>query len=248
MTAAPEQRVVSLEVEAVVPTVETALQAQGIPPDVTPNWRTLELAEEAREIFRRLAKPVGVWAPVTRTSFAELFRGEGQNAPATPVDVTANQADELAMFAVTVGPELPAAIVDLFDRQDPALGSMLDGYASEGVELAADLLEHSYTEWLRRESRVGPESGVLRYSPGYCGWHVSGQRKLFDYLGPQQIGIELRESCLMQPLKSISGVIFAGRREIFEFENTFDFCEECSTWACRERIGAVLGGAGNGDS
>jgi hypothetical protein len=86
----------------------------------------------------------------------------------------------------------------------------------------------------------------LRYSPGYCGWHVSGQRKLFDYLLPEEIGITLRESFLMQPLKSISGVVIAGRRQIFDFENTFDFCDDCSTWTCRERISAILGGARNG--
>ena len=125
---------------------------------------------------------------------------------------------------------------------------MLDGYASEGVERAADQLERAYVDWLSSEGRLEADSGTLRYSPGYCGWHVSGQRKLFRYLVPEDAGISLRESCLMQPLKSISGVIITGRRAIFDFENTFDFCEECSTWTCRERISAVFGGTTDGDT
>jgi hypothetical protein len=208
----------------------------------------MALAEEARELFRSLARPAGVWSSISFAEFTELFAGDGLNAPATPVDETARQADELAMFAVTVGPELPAAIVDLFERQEPALASMLDGYASEGVEMVADQLERAYVEWLVAESRLDAGSGTLRYSPGYCGWHVSGQRRLFRFLMPEDVGISLRESCLMQPLKSISGVIIAGRCEIFDFENTFDFCEECSTWTCRERISAVLGGTTDGDT
>ena len=248
MAQAGQRRIVSIETSAVVPAVTTVLRSQGIPPDVTPNWRTMALVEEATELFRSLARPAGVWASISFSEFEELFAGDGFNAPATPVDATARQADELAMFAVTVGPELPSAIEDLFERQEPALASMLDGYASEGVELVADQLERVYVEWLAAENRLEEGSGTLRYSPGYCGWHVSGQRRLFRYLGPEDVGISLRESCLMQPLKSISGVIIAGRRAIFDFENTFDFCEECSTWTCRDRISAVLGGATDGDT
>ena len=31
-----------------------------------------------------------------------------------------------------------------------------------------------------REHKVAESAAVLRYSPGYCGWHVSGQKKLFE--------------------------------------------------------------------
>ena len=123
---------------------------------------------------------------------------------------------------------------------------MLDAQASEGAELAANETENRYVSWLAGKGRFNSRSGALRYSPGYCGWHVSGQRKLFDHLLPEKIGITLRESFLMQPLKSISGVVIAGQRQIFDFENTFDFCEDCSTWTCRERISAAMEGARNG--
>jgi len=245
MSTGPRQ-ILPIDVEAVVPNVTSVLSAQGIPPDVTPNWRTLEVAEEAAEIFHKLAKPIGVWASISLTAFEEVFGGEGHNARATPVKDTVRQADDLALFAVTVGDALPVAISDLFDRQEPALASMLDANASEGAELAAGYLERCYVDWLSEKDRVGAESGALRYSPGYCGWHVSGQRSLFEYLLPEEVGITLRESSLMQPLKSISGVIIAGGKEIFDFENTFGFCEECSTWTCRERISA-LGATGRKD-
>ena len=84
-------------------------------------------------------------------------------------------------------------------------------------------------------------TALLRYSPGYCGWHVSGQKRLFEFLQPQQIGITLRESFLMQPLKSISGVMIAGPIDIHRFKNDYPFCERCETEGCRERIRALAG-------
>jgi hypothetical protein len=65
---------------------------------------------------------------------------------------------------------------------------------------------------------------------------VSGQRALFARLGPEQIGITLRESCLMVPLKSISGVILCGPTEIHEFDDDYSFCPACKTHSCRARI------------
>jgi hypothetical protein len=82
---------------------------------------------------------------------------------------------------------------------------------------------------------------VLPYSPGYCGWHISGQRALFRHLEPERIGITLNTSFLMQPLKSVSGVLVVGDPRIHEFDNDFDFCAECATLDCRARIGSVSG-------
>ena len=240
MMLAAARQILPIEVDAVTPSLPAVLEAQGIPADVTPNWRTLEVAEKAAEVYRQLAEPIGVWASISLTTFEKVFGGEGHNASTTPVEDTVRRADDLALFAVTVGDALPSAIADLFDQQEPALASMLDAHASEGAELAADYLQGRYVDWLLGNERFGTGTGALRYSPGYCGWHVSGQRSLFEYLRPGEVGITLRESCLMQPLKSISGVIIAGRKEIFDFENTFDFCEECSTWTCRDRISSVL--------
>ncbi|UCE26659.1 MAG: hypothetical protein JSW52_09965, partial [Candidatus Coatesbacteria bacterium] len=94
---------------------------------------------------------------------------------------------------------------------------------------------------LAKNGKLSPESGVLRYSPGYCGWDISGQKKLFEYLKPNDVGITLRESYLMEPLKSVSGVIVAGPAEIHDFELNYPFCRDCVTKFCRDRIKSVHG-------
>ena len=82
-----------------------------------------------------------------------------------------------------------------------------------------------------------------RYSPGYCGWHITAQRKLFAALQPAAIGVSLNASCLMEPLKSVSGVILAGPPAIHEFEAGFPFCRQCRDRSC----GARLADAGPAD-
>ena len=49
-----------------------------------------------------------------------------------------------------------------------------------------------------------------RYSPGYCGWQVAEQHKLFQLIPDNYCGIRLTESALMDPVKSVSGIIGIG--------------------------------------
>ena len=81
----------------------------------------------------------------------------------------------------------------------------------------------------------GDEARVLPYSPGYCGWHVSGQRALFAYLDAGEIGVTLNASCLMNPLKSVSGVLAAGPPDIHRFAPTYACCAECRNRTCLGR-------------
>jgi hypothetical protein len=80
----------------------------------------------------------------------------------------------------------------------------------------------------------------LRYSPGYCGWHISGQKRLFERLNPAEIGITLNSSFLMQPLKSISGVIVSAERKYHLIKSDYPFCAVCPHRSCRERINLLL--------
>ena len=50
-----------------------------------------------------------------------------------------------------------------------------------------------------------------RYSPGYCGWNVSEQKNIFQLIPEKFCGIELTDSCVMVPMKSVSGIIGIGK-------------------------------------
>ncbi|MBE0432342.1 hypothetical protein IBX73_02615 [candidate division WOR-3 bacterium] len=228
--------VIKISVAEVIPDQNDSLVFQGISSSVEPSRRIVELYDCARDLFVACAQPAGIVADITQLDFAAVFYGEGRNEPDAPVAAICARASCLALFAATLGQEVHARISALFERGDFALASMLDSVASAGVEIAADVVEKYYTRALRERGLTAENDAVMRYSPGYCGWHVSGQKKLFNYLKPGEIGIELRESFLMDPLKSVSGVLMSGPREIHLFDDTCSFCGQCEDHSCRKRI------------
>ncbi len=227
--------VLKIPVKDVIPGQKESLALQGISSMKEPSDRIVKLYKSARVLFEAICRPIGVVADITKEDFAHVYRGEGRNEPSTPVQEIFEKADRLALFAVTVGHEVHEEINELFKQKDFALGSMLDSVASVGVEKAADVVEARLAK-TKSKRRGGSEPTVtMRYSPGYCGWHVSGQKKLFEFLKPRDIGITLRESFLMEPLKSVSGVLIQGRAEIHKVEDKYPFCIQCDAHSCRER-------------
>lgn len=233
------RKIYNIPIESTIPFIDAILNAQGIPHLSTANDRSRELAQQAITIYRQNAEPIGLFMEILKDEFEIIFNGDGRNEVNSPVKPIYEQAEELALFTVTIEENICSDIKRFFDENDFAIGSMLDSAASEGTEMAAQSLQNIYRQHLINIGRFNSHSCVLRFSPGYCGWHISGQRKLFRHLHPEDIGITLNQSFLMQPLKSISGVFISGKKEIFQFEDTFSFCRDCATHSCIERIKAV---------
>lgn len=208
--------------------------ALGLKRGVEPSPRSEELLRRALDLFRGLAAPAAVVKPVTAEEFATVFAGRGGNEPRAPLAGIYPRAGRLHLFAFTLGGPLGAEIGRLF-AGDFALGAVLDAVASQAAENAARVAER----W--SESLPVPGAGdggpwrCFLYSPGYCGWHVSGQEALFAALRPETIGIRLNASFLMTPLKSVSGVLVAGPAALHRLEASYPFCARCTSPACQER-------------
>lgn len=225
----------------IVPQRAPVLAHQGIAAGRSVSAAVEETWREAQDLFPEFAEPVGMFREIDGAEFARVYAGEGRNEPRTPVGDIAPEAERLALFAATLGPRISQEIAERFGSNDLALGCMLDSVASIAADSLAKELERCYRDGLETAGEVGADARALCYSPGYCGWHISGQGKLFEFLRPGQIGITLRESFLMDPLKSVSGVVLVGPREIHEFDMDYAFCEECRTRSCRARINALEG-------
>jgi hypothetical protein len=116
-------------------------------------------------------------------------------------------AEEAALFICTAGP-----VIGEMSRNSMKGGDLLKGYVydvigSEVVEAAADLMQ----EELRKSMSALGKGITNRFSPGYCGWDVAEQHQLFSFFKDNFCGITLTESALMNPIKSVSGVIGIGR-------------------------------------
>lgn len=211
------------------------LRLQGIPSSADLPKRVESLLVTALESVSALARPAAVVAGLSIEDFQAVYDGDGRNDPDTPVAEIVPKAARLALFAATLGEELSAEIQGVFDSGDLAGAVMLDAAASAAAERMVELLEIRCS----RIASTPPDSAVLAYSPGYCGWHVSGQRALFRALRPTEAGITLNDSCLMRPLKSVSGVLVAGPPEIHEFDDHYPCCSLCTTRECRDRIARI---------
>ncbi len=112
----------------------------------------------------------------------------------------------VALFASTAGAVFDKWSKELFNEGDFPGGYVVDCVGSEIVESAADWLEQRLIEQLASQNL----KITNRFSPGYCGWDVFEQHKLFSLLPPEFLGIRLTESALMVPVKSVSGFIGVG--------------------------------------
>ena len=115
-------------------------------------------------------------------------------------------ADHIAAFVCTIGNSLEKLSRELMDKGEALEGYILDLIGSEVAEGIAEYL-HKNVEQLSLSNRLQVSN---RFSPGYCGWDVKEQNKLFDLFQQPCCGITLNSSSLMNPIKSVSGIIGIG--------------------------------------
>ncbi len=116
------------------------------------------------------------------------------------------RADSIAIFLCTAGSELGNRSRRAMKEGDLLTGYIYDVIGSEMVEAASDLMQADLEREMSNEGR----KITNRYSPGYCGWNVEEQHKLFRFFPDNYCGIRLTQSALMDPVKSVSGFIGIG--------------------------------------
>ena len=212
-----------------VPSKHQVLATMGIdrstpvPPEVE------DLFEQGIEEFKKLSSPTGFYKPIIKKELDNIYVGLGQNETETPIELIYKRSDHLALFICTLGEKVSSRIDVLMKEKDYPLGYMLDRIASESAELAVEKAEQHFADQTNSEK-------ALLYSPGYCGWHITAQEKIFEFLKPETIGVTINESSLMTPVKSVSGILMAGSKSNHNFKNNYSFCKSCQNFACRERI------------
>lgn len=94
-------------------------------------------------------------------------------------------------------------------------GNMLEGYI---VDVIGSLIAENSADYIEQKLSLNVSTDELsitnRLSPGYCGWDVSEQHKLFSMLPEDFCGVSLNESALMVPIKSVSAMVGIGKHII----------------------------------
>lgn len=116
-------------------------------------------------------------------------------------------SEAFAFFVATAGVEFELFQQRLRQEDDMVRTFIADAIGSVMAEKTADCMELA----LQDEIAARGWRHTNRFSPGYCGWHVSQQQLLFPLFGAEPpCGVRLTDSSLMMPIKSVSGVIGLG--------------------------------------
>jgi hypothetical protein len=137
-------------------------------------------------------------------------------------------SETLSILVGTIGSKISEYLNNLMESGDALTGYIADQIVSEIVERWMDSIECEL-----ENSLISSERKITnRYSPGYCGWDVSDQHKLFSLLPENICGIKLTESALMIPIKSVSAVIGIGKN----VERKDYQCSICDIEFCYKRV------------
>ncbi len=230
---------IHITVKDILPDMAGVLETQGVPRGKEAPQKVKNLYDAAETEFLSHAEPANIIKTISIQEFAEIYDGEGKNEPGSQLENVFPKASHTALFAFTQGAAVSNRIEYLQKHGELALGYMLDVIASFSTDKAATFASERFNENLQTQNPTMPPTKALLYSPGYCGWHITGQHKLFARLQPEQIGIKLLESSLMSPLKSISGILIAGEPRIHRFTNNLPYCAACKSKNCLERMEAI---------
>jgi hypothetical protein len=184
-----------------------------------PDESVLTLIRELLALIEKEVKPRYVYSVSDGESEDRTVRVRG-HLLATNATIThlLEHSTRFAVFAATAGREF-----EQIQQSHKTTGDMLVIYL---LDVMGTLLVEKTGDYMEKKLEIAyPDMPhTRRFSPGYCNWHLTEQRKLFALLGQQPCGISLSDVCLMTPIKSISGIIGLGK-EVRPGQYACQYCE-----------------------
>lgn len=121
-----------------------------------------------------------------------------------------NGSDEILLMGATAGPEIMTAIQEDAAGRNIMRAVVLDATASEIADATLDWIMAYYNRALRREGKCLLKA---RYSAGYGDLGLENQRMIYRLLALGTIGVEITESCMLIPEKSVTAITGITRLE-----------------------------------
>ncbi|MEA3241189.1 MAG: vitamin B12 dependent-methionine synthase activation domain-containing protein [Pseudomonadota bacterium] len=139
-------------------------------------------------------------------------------------------SDDITCYIATLGDGVEGEIERLMSRKRMAEAYILDAMASVAVDNMVSTFRHRLNDEYKNQNK----QLTVCFSPGYCDWPLTEQKKLFKLLDSQDVDVELNDSCLMTPRKSISGV-FGIQSDTKNSKTLYNPCWDCNKTDCPAR-------------
>ncbi len=196
---------------------------------ITPEKQILEMMDEIFLKANEICQP--------RIAY-QIFEGEVKDKTTISIENTVFKAGSIitaylpdtthfAVFVATAGQEFDQYLKQL--RTDGFLAEeyIADAIGSEIVEACVRFIQRN----VQNDVQLLGYHLSNSYSPGYCGWHLKEQQKLFSLFPKDICEISLNDSFLMTPIKSVSGIIGLGEK----IKKLPYSCEICTMQNCYKR-------------
>jgi hypothetical protein len=172
-----------------------------------PNSDSQAIIDELMEELSKICKPrFGFKIVDGEISDRRLRLGPNWFNPDSIILHSLKNSAQFAIVIATIGAEMDKWIHSYRTDSDIMKAFVADTLGS----VVAEAIVSFGTEYLSKQVGLLNLKTTNSYSPGYCGWHVSEQHKLFELLPQNFCGVTLCESSLMLPIKSVSSVVGIG--------------------------------------
>jgi hypothetical protein len=207
----------------------------GYPRGRTLEGRALELAEMARAWYAEHGRPWVVARQVERLSVAGgTICLDGARFASTRLERTLREAgaDRAVLVAVSAGPEVEAEAQRRWRDEKPDEYFFLEIYGSAVVEQ----LVVSAGARLCAAAEPNGLAVLPHYSPGYPEWDIAEQGRLRALLGGAPGPLDVLESGMLRPKKSLLAV-FGVTPHVERVRRVTDLvpCQGCSLVGCQYR-------------
>jgi hypothetical protein len=138
-------------------------------------------------------------------------------------------AKKVCLVATTIGPHLETEVSELFNNHQYAAATILDAVGSDAVEKVADQLQGE----LKLKAKKQGYHLTWRYCSGYGDLPLETNYALANAVNANSIGIKVTETSMLQPQKSILGIVGFTIGE--EDTPILNKCAKCSAKNCAYR-------------
>lgn len=187
---------------------------------VKPDDITKALMDKAEEEILKICRPVYTFTEIPKDS--PVLGGED-------IRKVIEKSEKVVLIAATLGIYVDK-LIRKWQITDMAQAVVIDAMASVAIEQFMDKIE------LELSKRYSGYYFTNRFSPGYGDYPLEKQKEIIKLLNTEKkLGLNLTESLMLNPTKSVTAVIGMGKEEIKEKSSCTSKCSRCKNKNCPYR-------------
>ena len=148
-------------------------------------------------------KGAGLRVPIQEIKGSQIILAENILFESHQLAVLLDTCRELVLMGATAGSDIMAAVGEDIAGRNVTRGVVFDATVSEMVDASLGWIMDYFNRTLLRENRKLLKN---RFSAGYGDFLLDNQKTIYRLLQLDRLGIQITESCILIPEKSVTAV------------------------------------------